>query len=81
MSGRPPVLAHERFVQHAATLRKLGLRDRFAYVFRQNMWGASDSRSGLARPRSVTSRSSLALGIWRIADIPLPAVHAGNIPE
>lgn len=54
MSGRPPVLAHERFVQHAATLRKLGLRDRFDYIFHRNMWGASESRSGLGSSAEET---------------------------
>jgi hypothetical protein len=46
ISLRPPVPAHERFVQRAAELQHLGLRERFARIYETNLWGSEVSVSG-----------------------------------
>lgn len=46
ISHRPTVPAHERFVQRAAELQHLGLRERFAHIYETNLWGSEVSVSG-----------------------------------
>ena len=53
--SRPPVLAHLEYEKHSATLRELGLQQKFEYIQRKNMWGSPESVSGLGSTLAVTS--------------------------
>src|ERR1700730_5524869 len=52
---RPPVLAQLRYREHADRLREFTLASRFAYIYRINLWGGDESRSGLGSARQATA--------------------------
>jgi hypothetical protein len=54
-SDRPPVLAHQRFVDAKQTFAGLDLAQRFARIHDTNLWGAEASASGLGSELDVTS--------------------------
>ncbi len=77
MKQRPPALAQLRFREHARRIAALGLEERFSYIYRTNLWGSDDSRSGVGSALAETERlrTELAatlrqLGIRRLLDIP-----------
>jgi hypothetical protein len=53
--SRPPVLAQERFRQHASQLSALELSDKFRYIYRTNMWGSAESVSGVGSTFHATA--------------------------
>ena len=53
---RAPVLAHQRFVARERELRGLSSRELFTEIWRSNLWGAQESRSGLGSEQQATSR-------------------------
>jgi hypothetical protein len=54
-SDRPPVLAHQRFVDAKPTFAGLDLAQRFARIHDTNLWGAAASFSGLGSELDATS--------------------------
>jgi hypothetical protein len=44
---RPQVIAQANFLKHQDSLEKMSLRDRFEYIFENNLWSSEESRSGL----------------------------------
>jgi SAM-dependent methyltransferase len=77
MRKRPPVLAHQRFVARQAELEGLDLQDLFTRIYRTNLWGGDESRSGLGSALEATSalRRSLPplferFAIGSILDLP-----------
>jgi hypothetical protein len=58
---REPVMAHERFVARRHELADLPLRDLFTEIWRSNLWGADESRSGLGSEQDATSRLTAEL--------------------
>ncbi len=52
--SRPPVLASIRFQEHAAVLKGRSLSEIFSYIYRTNLWGGSESRSGVGSGASPT---------------------------
>lgn len=52
-ADRPPVLAHERFLDNRAALAGLSLAARFGVIHDTNLWGAT-SASGLGSEVSAT---------------------------
>ncbi len=56
MKKRPPALAQLRFREHADRLAALGLDEKFSYIYRTNLWGSDDSRSGLGSELGETRR-------------------------
>ncbi len=74
---REPVLAHERFVARQQELADLPPRDLFTEIWRSNLWGAEESRSGLGSEQQATSRLTAELppllqrfGIRTLLDLP-----------
>jgi hypothetical protein len=74
---RPPVLAQIRFREQEARLRGLALRELFTHVYRTNLWGGSESVSGLGSAPAETARLRIeiprllaAVGARSILDIP-----------
>jgi hypothetical protein len=74
---REPVLAHERFVARQQELADLPPRDLFTEIWRSNLWGAVESRSGLGSEQEATSRLTVELppllrrfGIRTLLDLP-----------
>jgi hypothetical protein len=59
--GRPPVLAHQRFVADRASFDGLDLASRFDRIVRTNMWGAATSASGLGSEDAATAAVKEAL--------------------
>jgi 2-polyprenyl-3-methyl-5-hydroxy-6-metoxy-1,4-benzoquinol methylase len=53
-SDRPPVLAHQRFVENRHAFAGLNLRERFQRIHDTNLWGAA-STSGLGSEIEATS--------------------------
>lgn len=51
---RPPVTAHEKFVQHSNEFDGLHLQERFVKIHQMNMWGADTSVSGLGSEDDAT---------------------------
>lgn len=43
---RPQLIAQQRFLEHQQELAKLDLPTRFEYIFKNNLWGSEESRSG-----------------------------------
>ena len=75
--SRPPAPAHTRFLQRRAELSALSLDDRFDCIFRTNLWGSDESRSGLGSALAATAdlRRSLPaflarLGARSLLDVP-----------
>lgn len=74
---REPVLAHERFVLRERELTGLPPRELFTEIWRSNLWGAAQSRSGLGSEREATSQLAAGLpsllrqsGIRTLLDLP-----------
>jgi len=44
---RPQVLAQKNFLEHRDRLLEMSLKDRFSYIFENNVWGSEESHSGL----------------------------------
>jgi SAM-dependent methyltransferase len=53
--NRPPVFAHERFVEDAVSFAGLGLAQRFQRIHDTNLWGAEASSSGLGSEPDATA--------------------------
>jgi hypothetical protein len=54
-SDRPPVLAHQRFVDDRESLAGLSLEQRFRRIHDTNLWGAPASASGLGSEMEATA--------------------------
>ena len=51
---RPPALANRRFGEHAETLERMSLGERFNYIHRVNLWGSVESNSGVGSELEAT---------------------------
>jgi hypothetical protein len=76
-SARPPVLAHQRFVDDRKSFADLNLAQRFRRIHDTNMWGAAASASGLGSEigATVVLRTELPrlfrkLGVTSLLDAP-----------
>src|SRR5882757_1792335 len=54
-SDRPPVLAHQRFLEDRASFAGLNLAQRFRRIHDTNLWGAPASTSGLGSEMDATA--------------------------
>src|SRR5260370_34554720 len=54
-SDRPPVLAHQRFVDDKESFAGLSLEQRFRRIHDTNLWGAPASASGLGSEMDATA--------------------------
>src|ERR1700687_3563982 len=54
-SDRPPVLAHQRFVEDKESFAGLNLAQRFRRIHDTNLWGAAASLSGLGSEADATA--------------------------
>ncbi|WP_291858690.1 class I SAM-dependent methyltransferase [Bradyrhizobium sp.] len=54
-SDRPPVLAHQRFVDDRESFAGLDLQQRFRRIYDTNLWGAAASTSGLGSELDATA--------------------------
>ena len=76
-SDRPPVLAHQRFVDDRKSFADLNLAQRFRRIHDTNMWGAAASTSGLGSEMDATivlraelPRLFRKLGVTSLLDAP-----------
>src|ERR1700682_2595325 len=76
-SDRPPVLAHQRFLEDKESLVGLNLEQRFRRIHETNLWGAPASPSGLGSEMDATAalRAELPrllqrLGVTSLLDAP-----------
>lgn len=76
-SDRPPVLAHQRFVDDRESFAGLDLAQRFRRIHDTNLWGAAASTSGLGSELDATAvlRADLSglfrkLGVTSLLDAP-----------
>jgi hypothetical protein len=76
-SDRPPVLAHQRFVEDRESFADLNLAQRFGRIHDTNLWGAVASPSGLGSEIDATAvlRAELPrlferLGVTSLLDAP-----------
>jgi 2-polyprenyl-3-methyl-5-hydroxy-6-metoxy-1,4-benzoquinol methylase len=76
-SDRPPVLAHQRFVEAAKSFADLNLAQRFRRIHDTNLWGAAASSSGLGSEMDATAvlrvelpRLFEKLGVTSLLDAP-----------
>jgi SAM-dependent methyltransferase len=76
-SNRPPVLAHQRFVEDRESFADLNLAQRFRRIHDTNLWGAEASTSGLGSEIDATAvlRAELPrllekLGVTSLLDAP-----------
>jgi hypothetical protein len=76
-SDRPPVLAHQRFVEDKESFAGLTLAQRFRRIHDTNLWGAAASTSGLGSEMDATAvlRAELPLlfrrlGVTSLLDAP-----------
>ena len=76
-SDRPPVLAHQRFVDDRESFAGLDLQQRFRRIHDTNLWGAVASTSGLGSELNATAvlRAELSglfqrLGVTSLLDAP-----------
>ena len=76
-SDRPPVLAHQRFVDDRESFAGLDLAQRFRRIHDTNLWGAPASTSGLGSELDATAvlRAELSglfrkLGVTSLLDAP-----------
>src|SRR5258708_32881455 len=76
-SNRPPVLAHQRFLEDKESFAGLDLAQRFRRIHDTNLWGALASASGLGSEMDATAvlRAELPrlfekLGITSLLDAP-----------
>jgi hypothetical protein len=75
--GRPLTVAERRFAEHAAALAELNMEERFAQIYKTNLWSDSESRSGAGSSLDATAtlRSALpsllrGLNTRRLLDVP-----------
>src|SRR5260370_1742574 len=80
-SDRPPVLAHQRFVDDKESFAGLSLEQRFRRIHETNLWGAAASTSGLGSEMDATAvlrielpRLLQKLGVTSLLDAPCGAV-------
>jgi 2-polyprenyl-3-methyl-5-hydroxy-6-metoxy-1,4-benzoquinol methylase len=68
-SDRPPVLAHQRFVEEKESFAGMNLAQRFRRIHETNLWGAAASSSGLGSELDATAamRAELPRLLERIA--------------
>ena len=76
-SDRPPVLAHQRFLEDRESFARLNLAQRFQRIHDTNLWGASASTSGLGSEIDATAvlrpelpRLLERLGVVSLLDAP-----------
>ena len=76
-SDRPPVLAHQRFLEDKESFASLNLEQRFGRIHDINLWGAPASTSGLGSEMDATAalRAELPrllqrLGVTSLLDAP-----------
>jgi hypothetical protein len=76
-SDRPPVLAHQRFLEDREFFAGLSLEQRFRRIHDPNLWGAPASTSGLGSEMDATAalRAELPrlikkLGVTSLLDAP-----------
>jgi hypothetical protein len=76
-SDRPPVLAHQRFVEDRESFADMNLAQRFRRIHDTNLWGAAASPSGLGSEIDATAvlRAELPrlferLGVTSLLDAP-----------
>src|ERR1700737_3661240 len=76
-SDRPPVLAHQRFLEDKESLAGLSLEQRFRRIHETNLWGAAASTSGLGSEMDATAvlrielpRLLQKLGVTSLLDAP-----------
>ena len=76
-SDRPPVLAHQRFLEDRESFAGLSLEQRFRRIHDTNLWGAPASASGLGSEMDATAvlRAELPrlfekLGVTSLLDAP-----------
>src|SRR5450631_1937854 len=76
-SDRPPVLAHQRFVDDRESFAGLSLEQRFRRIHDTNLWGAVASTSGLGSEIDATAvlraelpRLLAKLGVTSLLDAP-----------
>jgi Methyltransferase domain len=76
-SDRPPVLAHQRFLEDKKFFADLNLAQRFKRIYDTNLWGAAASSSGLGSEMDATAalRAELPrlfekLGVTSLLDAP-----------
>ena len=77
LEARPLTIAERRFAEQAATLSELSLEERFARIYKTNLWFDAETRSGTGSSLDSTAvlRGSLppllrGLNIRRLLDIP-----------
>ncbi|MGF6233040.1 hypothetical protein QFZ27_006995 [Inquilinus ginsengisoli] len=76
-ADRPEALAQRVYRRHTGALKDLGLADTFDYIWRNNVWGAEESRSGLGSGLDGTAQLRAAipallreLGAASLLDLP-----------
>jgi hypothetical protein len=76
-SDRPPVLAHQRFLEDRESFTGLNLAQRFRRIHETNLWGAPASASGLGSEMDATAvlhaelpRLIEKLGVTSLLDAP-----------
>jgi hypothetical protein len=76
-ADRPAALAQRVYAGHTGALSGLGLADTFDYIWRNNVWGAEESRSGLGSGLDGTAELRTAipallrqLGAASLLDLP-----------
>jgi hypothetical protein len=76
-SNRPPVLAHQRFLEDRESFADMNLAQRFRRIHDTNLWGAAASSSGLGSEIDATAvlRAELPrlferLGVMSLLDAP-----------
>jgi hypothetical protein len=79
-SHRPPVLAHQRFLDDRASFAGLDLAQRFQRIHDTNLWGAADSPSGLGSEIDATAvlRAELPPLLKRLGAISLLDAPCGD---
>src|SRR3981081_4163400 len=81
-SDRPPVLAHQRFLEDRESFARLNLAQRFQRIHDTNLWGASASTSGLGSEIDATAvlRAELPRLLERLGGVSMrpAAMPAGS---
>ena len=79
-SKRPPALAERRFAESRKQLQGLSAGEVFDFIYRNNMWGSSESHSGLGSQLDATDRlrSELPQVLQRIGCKTLLDVPCGD---
>jgi hypothetical protein len=88
---RPTVLAQRNYQKARAEMQaRKGLKDKFAYIFETNLWGAEESQSGLGSSVDATGRVRGALeqvcadyGVRTLLDLPcgdVSWIHHAKLP-